>query len=546
MKSKLLFIALGALTLLSACTKDPWADVEKGEWNNDHKILDIKFSGQAGKAAIKEVDETTGTITVQLVSNLVTDKSKVGIEVLDLSYKSKADVERGQTMDFSGDAPTIKVTSATGKSRVYTIDMTEFTEPLIGKYAITGSKIWGGTGPMYGGSALFDPVAKASCWNSEGYGPAAEYDDYLEFTLEDFTPDGNPTGKCIHYGGVDGKHWNCLFMADQNPLEVMDIDVHKWYRKIPVGESTWTHDVASGNIIFTAADGTVSKGVMVEAGEYQVYKDETRDMKITVEKKAFLFTITLEDGAADDWTNIYSNYDMLVARPRAYFVMVEPVDGIPSASATEGTEGKNTVTPPDDTPEEALDLAGDWEVKELWVYGGASGCVTKDKAESKSWCWNNCNNELDNILSFTPSAEGSLSGKLNYTAGADGRYWDYMYVGNKAGVPQNIDCSEWYGWLPHAETSYTYNPKDESNPDGGVLSVKMKGVLSYNVPLLLPGEYVFLGKSKLVISDNCIALALPLSESASPDTTYQWTDYDRFVHSPLLYVMVFEKLEAGD
>jgi hypothetical protein len=57
---------------------------------------------------------------------------------------------------------------------------------------------------------------------------------------------------------------------------------------------------------------------------------------------------------------------------------------------------------------------------------------------------------------------------------------------------------------------------------------------------------VFLGKSKLVISDNCIALALPLSESASPDTTYQWTDYDRFVHSPLLYVMVFEKLEAGD
>ena len=172
--------------------------------------------------------------------------------------------------------------------------------------------------------------------------------------------------------------------------------------------------------------------------------------------------------------------------------------------------------------------------------------MTKDKAESKSWCWNNCNNELDNILSFTPSAEGSLSGKLNYTAGADGIYWDYMYVGNKAGVPQNIDCSEWYGWLPHAETSYTYNPKDESNPDGGVLVVKMRGVLSYNVPLLLPGEYVFHGKSKLVISDNCIALALPLSESASPDTTYQWTDYDRFVHSPLLYVMVFEKLEAGD
>ena len=38
-----------------------------------------------------------------------------------------------------------------------------------------------------------------------------------------------------------------------------------------------------------------------------------------------------------------------------------------------------------------------------------------------------------------------------------------------------------------------------------------------------------------------MALALPLADAPSTDAAYQWTDYDRFVNSPLLYVMVFEK-----
>ena len=50
MKRNILLIALGALVLMSACTKDPWAKVEEGSWNRDHRILDIKFAGQAGLA----------------------------------------------------------------------------------------------------------------------------------------------------------------------------------------------------------------------------------------------------------------------------------------------------------------------------------------------------------------------------------------------------------------------------------------------------------------------------------------------------------------
>ena len=138
---------MGALVLLSACTKDPWDQISEGSWNQDRKILNIKFAGQAGLAKVTEVDETTGTIDVQLATNLVADMSSVEVSTLELSYNATSSVQLGGKLDFTGAAPTITVTSATGKSRVYTINMTEFTETILGCYAITSSMVWGGTGP---------------------------------------------------------------------------------------------------------------------------------------------------------------------------------------------------------------------------------------------------------------------------------------------------------------------------------------------------------------------------------------------------------------
>ena len=270
MKRNILFIAMGALVLLSACTKKPWASVEEGSWNNDRRILDIKFAGQAGLAKVKDVDATTGTINVQLATNLVSDMSKVTVETLELSYKATSSVQRGGTIDFTGAAPVITVTSATGKARAYTIEMTEFTETLVGAYAFQAIRIWGGTGPEWGGGALMDPSTKKWCWYSdEGFGPEAEYDDYLEFTLDEIMADGNTTGKCIHYGGANGKHWNCLFKAAQNKEGDTDIDLHKFYRQIPVGESTWVRDYVNNTISFTDANGKVTTGEIYPAGEYQ-------------------------------------------------------------------------------------------------------------------------------------------------------------------------------------------------------------------------------------------------------------------------------------
>ena len=541
MKRNIIFLALSALVMMSACTKDPWAAVEEGSWNSDRRILDIKFAGQAGLAEVKDVDESTGTITVQLATDLVSDMSKVAVETLNLSYKATSSVQRGGTMDFTGAAPTIAVTSATGKTRTYTVNMTEFSETLLGQYAIATSRVWGGTGPEWGGGAFVEPSAKSWCWyGDEGFGPAAEYDDYLEFTLDEILDNGNTTGKCIHYGGVDGKHWNCLFKAAVNKEGDTDIDLHKFFRQIPVGTSTWVRDYVNNTITFTASNGAVTEGILVDPDTYGL--DFTNDQgktyhyELTLETQALQFNLK----GVDDWTNIYSDYDKFVKRPRAFLVMIERVDEIPAASQTEGTEGKNTVEPP--APAPVFELAGDWKVKEQWVYGGAKDRITKDQSTAKSWCWNgNYVKEKDNILTFTPSSEGSLSGTVFYGPGEDGGYWDYMYVGKKSGVAVNIDCSQWYGWLPHFETAYTYNPDDTEDSEGGTVTIKKSKSLAYTVPLLLPGSYEFLGKSALVVPEGCMALAMPLADAPSEDYSYEWTDYDRFVNSPLLYVMVFQK-----
>lgn len=553
MKTRYIFIAIGALALLGACQKDPWAAVEEGSWNNDHRILEIKFAGQAGTATLKDIDATTGTISFQLATDLVSDMSRVTVEKLDLSFKATSDVKRGETLDFTGAAPTIKVTSETGLSRVYTINMTPFAETLIGKYSITSSKVWGGTGPEWGGGAIVSPENKSWCWYvDEGFGPAAEYDDYLEFTLGEILPDGNTTGKCIHYGGVDGKHWNCMFKAAMNKEGTTDIDLHKFYRQIPVGESTWKRDYKEGTISFTDSRGYVTTGRLVPPDTYGF--DFTNDQgktyhyEIVLDTQAFQFNLS----GVDDWTNIYTDYDKFVKRPRMFAVLVNKVDDIPSASKTEGTEGDTTIGPdPDPDPDpEAFDLSGDWKVKELWVYGGSEGKITKDQAASKPWSWNGCNGdktwsycnyEMDNLLTITPSEAGSLSGSLLYGPGADGLYWDYLYTGNKAGAPVSVDCSQWYGWLPHEQTTYTYNPNDTALSPAGTVTVKKSDTESYTAFLLLEGSYELLEKSALVISSDCFALALQLAEAPSQDTSYEWTDYDRFVHSPLLYVMVFQK-----
>ncbi len=534
MKRTILFACLAASLLLS-CRKDPWAAVEKGDWNNDHNIIEIKFAGQAGLAKVEDTDAETGVVTVQLASFLIEDKSKVRVDKLITSYKAECDVKTGDFMDFTVGTPTITVKSPTGLCRTYSIDASDFSEDLLGCYAIRGSYVWGGTGNAYGGAAMLAPESKSGCWNErDGHGPQAEYDDYLEFTFEEITDEGNVRGKCMHYGGADGKHWNGIFAAAMNKEGSVDIDLRKFYRQIPVGESSWLRNYSENTITFTDRSGRSTVASLIDKGEHVIGQtgsngNDMKDKTFDFTSEAFQFKLQ----GTDDWTNIYSDYDKFAKKPRTFFVLVERVEAVPDEAKTEGSEGDTGIAEPEPEPEPTLDIAGKWKVSSLNVYGG-SDSPAFIKPTDKSWCFSNVTAESDNILTITPSEENPLEGIADYAPGADGKYWNYIFLAkfNKADSTKDVDCGRFYGWLPHGESKYRVSVAD--------MTISFtSGAVTYTVPVLLSGDHKY-GEKNLNVPSGCIGLDYPCG-GVKGNSAYFWTDYDRLAVCPINYVMVFEK-----
>lgn len=311
-----LFICVILLLTSWSCKNDPWADIADGSWNRERTVLEIKFQGQAGEAIITSNDATTGTIELALAVDMIDDLSKVKLDKLMTSYKTTSSVAAGGTMDFASGSPSLSVTSETGETRTYTIHMSPFSEDLIGIYDIRDLYVYGGTGPEYGGGAVMKPSDKSWCWDQSGEGPDAETDNYLEFTMTEIMENGNTTGTCLHHSGEDGNYWNCIYNGEFNNEGDDDIDLNKFYRQIPVGESTWVRDYSAQTITFTDSNGRVTTGQLLNSGTYPLFGD---DLKLTVPDQSFRFVLN----GVDDWDNIYSDYDKFVKKPRNYFVLIE-------------------------------------------------------------------------------------------------------------------------------------------------------------------------------------------------------------------------------
>ncbi|MCI1778325.1 MAG: hypothetical protein LKI53_00015 [Bacteroidales bacterium] len=301
-----------AISLFS-CKRDPWSDIADGSWNHQRTILGISFEGQAGTPEITNTDASTGTIDVSIATDLVADLSKVKINSLQLSYNAASSVTTGQTLDFSSGNAQITVTSENNDARTYTINMSEFNEDLTGIYDISALYIYGGTGPEYGGAALVAPELKSWCWNTAGEGPEAEKDNTLTFTLSSILDNGNTTGTCVNDAGNDGKYWDCIFAAKMNRAGTGDLDLSGFYRKIPKGTSTWIRNYNDGSITFTSEDGTVTTSSMLEPGTYTI---GSKTLKLT--SRCFNFILH----GADDWANIYSDYDVFAKNPRNFLIVI--------------------------------------------------------------------------------------------------------------------------------------------------------------------------------------------------------------------------------
>lgn len=301
--------------LLPSCVKDMQDELNNGDWNHERSILDLKLENQVGKVTVKRIDDQNGEVRVTLNVGAIKDLSKVKVENIILSYQATANVKRGETLDFNNPErkATITVTSPLGESRTYMVYMTEFRESLEGTWNIDDFVVYGGTGPEYGGGRVYSFMDKPWCWYDD-YSPSKEYDNTLTFTLEHITDEGNTMGSCVNDPGPDGKYADFIFKASSNPETHMDIDKKDYYRKIPEGESQWIRNYATGTITFIDKDGKESTGTLENAGTY----DLGYNLKVTIPNNAFVFNIN----GVDDWTYIYTDYDVFVKKARKFYVMV--------------------------------------------------------------------------------------------------------------------------------------------------------------------------------------------------------------------------------
>ena len=315
MKRQLIIVLITCM--LVSCKKDLMKEVRSEAWNNERAILQITFENQVGNATIRRDEAQNGLITF-MYNQTAGDAKNIKIKELELSYGASADVIQEQILTFDDNQTAqIKVTSKSGKDRIWKISYIPFSDELVGTWQISTLSVYGGAWPEYGGAAAYSDMAERSWnWKSDGSGPVAEYDNTLTFSLEGITEDGDAYGKIINHAGQDQKYADFIFVDDPDGAKT-PIDVNNKYRKIPMGEGSWKRNSKQGTISFSSSS-VVSTAKLVGSGTIAL---DDYNNSITIEDKAFEFELQ----PTFIWIDIYKDRERFVENAKRYWVQIKKI-----------------------------------------------------------------------------------------------------------------------------------------------------------------------------------------------------------------------------
>ena len=392
-------------------------------------------------------------------------------------------------------------------------------EPSATVYRITNLWVWGGTGPEFGCTKVYDLLNnadKAACFDpSDGRGVHALKDNYFELA---------PDGTFRNWAGADGRNWWFVFSAGGRTL-----DLKAFYDVIPRAEGTYT--LAGDAMTFRKPDGTTSSGRLLPPATYPL-AGTTPALSVTTTHPGLMFTIT---GGKDYWSGPASDYDVFACHPRAMLFELEemPVGfHVPSESRTVDADFEYIEPVPvgfdfDTLPGTWTVYGGNSAPYGLFVLGGSGNDPAFLSPIDKSWNWNdNIWYECDNDLTFTVGAKtaAEMTGTTEWTGGDNGKFWDYIW--KKTGE----DLSRFYDKIPKGVSNYSLNLSTLTITLGNGEQAKF----------LSPGSHEFAYGKIVTVPDGCFALAFHLGEPIAA-TAERWTDVDRFINAPLEYVMIFER-----
>ena len=390
-------------------------------------------------------------------------------------------------------------------------------------YQIAKMQLWGGTGPEYDCSKVYNLFDKPGCFNQEdGRGILALQDNYLQFKDD---------GTFVNYAGVDGRNWWFVYSGEQNPENGKDVDLRAMFDLLPLAEGSFAID--GQTVTFTKSDGTTSTATMLAPGSYPM--PNTKPEKIvTLEKETLMFQI---QGGKDNWNFPWQDYGVIACRPRALFVELEKMpDGFVVPEESRTFDADFEYIPPVD-PGSSFDwdgFAAHWNVFGtnsapfgIWVLGGSGDDPAFVSPIDKSWDWDDSIwKESDNgfVIKVSSKTDKEIKGTTNWWAGNDGGFWNYTW--KKTGE----DLSRFYNKIPKGEKEFTLD----------LTTLTMTLANGEQAKFLIPGVHEFVYGKTIEVRDGCFGLAFHLMDPIEA-TADRWTDVDRFVNAPLEYVIIFEK-----
>ncbi|WP_423126654.1 hypothetical protein [Gaoshiqia sp. Z1-71] len=283
-------------------------------WLRERTPVSFKLEGQVGEATIVDNwrNDTEGTIVITMISTAVEDLHHVKVLDLGLQYNATSSVTVGSTLDISSGSASFVVVAENGESRTYTLRYEEFKEPIVGIYDVDQLWLYGGTGPEYGGGAVWNMMEKSWRWNVDGK-PTAEEDNVITLILKGVNEStGDTYGTCYNDAGPDGMYASFIY-DDRNWVKH---DLKHFYRCIPEGEGTWEKNAKTGEITFISAEGVRRTCSLIGAGTHTLdaYKS------IAIQNMAFNFPIT--EGVSDNWDVIWQDDAKYLYHPRNFIVKV--------------------------------------------------------------------------------------------------------------------------------------------------------------------------------------------------------------------------------